>query len=132
MLPNTNLIFAVAVAERIRKRVAALALPYRSELKIGVHYGIATYPTDGKTVDFLLKVADLRLYQCREQANFPGAERRNYPRFCSGRDQRAPAAAGTPIPGPCPSSTSATAASRCARRRRRSGRAAGRVRSSGG
>jgi diguanylate cyclase (GGDEF)-like protein len=82
VLPNTNLIFAVAVAERIRKRVAALPLPYRSELKIGVHYGIATYPTDGKTVDFLLKVADLRLYQCREQANFPGAERRHYPRFC--------------------------------------------------
>jgi len=81
VLPNTNLLFAVAVAERIRKRVAALSLPYRSELKVGVHYGIATYPTDGKTVDFLLKVADLRLYQCREQANFPGAERREYPRF---------------------------------------------------
>jgi len=82
VLPNTNLLYAVTVAERIRKRVAALTLPYRSELRIGVHYGIATYPTDGKTVDFLLKVADLRLYQCREQANFPGAERRNYPRFC--------------------------------------------------
>ena len=81
VLPNTNLIHSVGVAERIRKRVAALALPYRSDLKIGVHYGIATYPTDGKTVDFLLKVADLRLYQCREQANFPGSERRNYPRF---------------------------------------------------
>lgn len=81
VLPNTSLLFAVAVAERIRRRVSALSLPYRSELKIGVHYGIATYPTDGKTVDFLLKVADLRLYQCREQANFPGAERRNYPRF---------------------------------------------------
>jgi diguanylate cyclase (GGDEF)-like protein len=81
ILPNTNLLFAVSVAERIRKRVAALNLPYRSELKIGVHYGIATYPTDGKTVDFLLKVADLRLYQCREQAKFPGSERREYPRF---------------------------------------------------
>jgi diguanylate cyclase (GGDEF)-like protein len=81
VLPNTNLLFAVAVAERIRRRVSALSLPYRSDLKIGVHYGIATYPTDGKTVDFLLKVADLRLYQCREQANFPGAERRSYPRF---------------------------------------------------
>jgi len=81
VLPNTNLLYAVAVAERIRKRVSALSLPHRSELRIGVHYGIATYPTDGKTVDFLLKVADLRLYQCREQASFPGAERRNYPRF---------------------------------------------------
>jgi len=81
VLPNTNLLYAVEVAERIRKRVSALPLPYRSDLRIGVHYGIATYPTDGKTVDFLLKVADLRLYQCREQANFPGAERRNYPRF---------------------------------------------------
>jgi diguanylate cyclase (GGDEF)-like protein len=81
VLPNTSLLFAVAVAERIRRRVAALSLPFRSELRIGLHYGIATYPTDGKTADFLLKVADLRLYQCREQANFPGAERRSYPRF---------------------------------------------------
>jgi diguanylate cyclase (GGDEF)-like protein len=81
VLPSTNLLYAVAVAERIRRRVSALSLPYRSDLKVGVHYGIATYPTDGRSVDFLLKVADLRLYQCREQANFPGAERRHYPRF---------------------------------------------------
>lgn len=81
VLPNTNLLFAVAVAERIRRRVATLALPLRTELKVGVHYGIATYPTDGKTGDFLLRVADLRLYQCREQSNFPGADRRSHPRF---------------------------------------------------
>jgi diguanylate cyclase (GGDEF)-like protein len=81
VLPNTNFLFAVAVAERIRKRVAALALPVRSMIKVGVHYGVATFPTDGKTADFLLKVADLRLYQCREQAHFPGAERRHHPRF---------------------------------------------------
>jgi diguanylate cyclase (GGDEF)-like protein len=81
VLPNTSFLFAVQVAERIRKRVSSLALPPRSDLKIGVHYGISTYPTDGKTAEFLLKVADLRLYQCREQSNFPGADRRSHPRF---------------------------------------------------
>ena len=28
-----------------------------------------------------MKVADLRLYQCREQARFEGTERREHPRF---------------------------------------------------
>ena len=28
-----------------------------------------------------MKVADLRLYQCREQAKFEGTERRQHPRF---------------------------------------------------
>lgn len=81
VLPNTDLITAFAVAERVRKRVSASALPVATGLTMGVHYGTAAFPTDGKTVDFLLKVADLRLYQCREQASFEGPERRHHPRF---------------------------------------------------
>ena len=81
VLPNTDLITAFAVAERVRKRVSASALPVATGLTMGVHYGTAAFPTDGKTVDFLLKVADLRLYQCREQSNFSGPERRSHPRF---------------------------------------------------
>jgi hypothetical protein len=42
---------------------------------------VASYPADGKTVDFLVKVADLRLYHCREQSAFAGPERRHFPRF---------------------------------------------------
>ena len=80
VLPNTDLLAALAVAERVRRKVAAIGFP-RGLIRIGLHYGSASYPADGKTVDFLLKVADLRLYQCREQAHFGGQERRRHPRF---------------------------------------------------
>jgi diguanylate cyclase (GGDEF)-like protein len=79
-LPNTDLFSAFAVAERIRLKVASSALPGRAGFTLGMHYGIASYPTDGRTVDFLLKVADLRLYQCREQSSY-SRDRRRHPRF---------------------------------------------------
>jgi len=81
VLPSTDLFSAFTVAERIRQKIASTALPAGSGVHVGLHYGIASYPGDGKTVDFLLKVADLRLYQCREQAKFEGTERRHHPRF---------------------------------------------------
>jgi diguanylate cyclase (GGDEF)-like protein len=81
VLPSTDLFAALTVAERIRSRLADTALPAGSGIHVGLHYGVASYPADGKTVDFLLKVADLRLYHCRKQASFDGEERRIYPRF---------------------------------------------------
>jgi diguanylate cyclase (GGDEF)-like protein len=81
VLPSTDLFAALTVAERIRSKLVDTALPAGSAVHVGLHYGVASYPADGKTVDFLLKVADLRLYHCREQASFEGEEKRNYPRF---------------------------------------------------
>ena len=81
VLPSTDLFSALTVAERIRAKIAESALPAGSGVHVGLHYGVASFPADGKTVDFLLKVADLRLYQCREQASFEGTERRHHPRF---------------------------------------------------
>jgi len=80
VLPNTDMYSAFAVAERIRRKVSTSALPGRPGFTLGMHYGIATYPADGRTADFLLKVADLRLYECREQSNFH-RDRRRHPRF---------------------------------------------------
>jgi diguanylate cyclase (GGDEF)-like protein len=80
VLPNTDMYSGFAVAERIRRGVAASALPGRRGFTLGMHYGLATYPTDGRTADFLLKIADLRLYQCREQSSFT-RDRRRHPRF---------------------------------------------------
>lgn len=80
VLPNTDMYSAFAVAERIRSKVSTSALPDRQGFTLGMHYGIATFPTDGRTADFLLKVADLRLYQCREQSAFH-SDRRRHPRF---------------------------------------------------
>lgn len=81
VLPSTDMFSALTVAERIRAKLADTALPSGSGVHVGLHYGVASYPADGKTVDFLLKVADLRLYHCREQAGFAGPERRHFPRF---------------------------------------------------
>jgi hypothetical protein len=58
-----------------------MSLPARGGPSLDLHYGVASYPHDGKSLDFLLKVADLRLYQCRSQSAWSGAERRSHPRF---------------------------------------------------
>ena len=85
VLPNTDMISALAVLERVRETVAAIPLAGRAGAALDLHYGVASYPNDGKSTDFLLKVADLRLYQCRSQSNFEanggGSGRRLHPRF---------------------------------------------------
>ncbi len=81
VLPNTDLISALAVLERVREKVADISLSGRAAPTIDMHYGVASYPNDGKSTDFLLKVADLRLYQCRSQSTFESGARRHYPRF---------------------------------------------------
>jgi diguanylate cyclase (GGDEF)-like protein len=81
VLPNTDMYSALAVAERVRERISAMALPARGGLMLDLHYGTASYPHDGRSTDFLLKVADLRLYQCRSQSGFGGVEHRLHPRF---------------------------------------------------
>ncbi len=83
VLPNTDMISALSVLERVRETVAAIPLAGRAGAALDLHYGVASYPNDGKSTDFLLKVADLRLYQCRSQSSFEagGSERRLHPRF---------------------------------------------------
>lgn len=81
VLPNTDMISALAVAERVREKIGAITLPARGGLALDLHYGVASYPQDGKSTDFLLKIADLRLYQCRSQSSFASSERRMNPRF---------------------------------------------------
>jgi diguanylate cyclase (GGDEF)-like protein len=83
VLPNTDMVNSLAIAERIRHRVAQIRLPRRADVKVGLHYGVASYPSDGRTLDFLIKMGDLRLYHCRQQssrkpAGHPG---RRHPRF---------------------------------------------------
>ena len=81
VLPNTDMISALAVMERVREKVADIPLSDRTATALDLHYGVASYPNDGKSTDFLLKIADLRLYQCRSQSAFEGSERRLHPRF---------------------------------------------------
>ena len=81
VLPNTDMFSALAVAERVREKIAAMALPARGGIALDLHYGIASLAHDGKSTDFLLKVADLRLYQCRSQSAFAASAHRLHPRF---------------------------------------------------
>lgn len=79
ILPNTTFMGSLAVAERIRNRVAKIQLPRRMGLQMGVHYGVATFPSDGRTVDFLVRTCDQRLYDCRRYNSDPRTRR--HPRF---------------------------------------------------
>ncbi len=81
VLPNTDMISALAVVERVRARIGVIPLSSRGGPALDLHYGIASYPHDGKSPDFLLKIADLRLYQCRSQSSFTSSTHRLHPRF---------------------------------------------------
>src|SRR5262249_42730774 len=81
VLPNTDMFSSLAVAERVREKIAAMALPGRGGLDLDLRYGGASSPPDVRSADFLLKVAALRLYQCRSQSAFGAAAHRLHPRF---------------------------------------------------
>jgi diguanylate cyclase (GGDEF)-like protein len=85
VLPQADFLSSVAVAERIRRRIAAQAPSIRAALSLDLYYGVASFPFDGKNADQLLATADARLYQCREQWEFDGGNRRRYPRFALDR-----------------------------------------------
>ena len=81
VLPNSDVVHSLAVAERIRHRVSAIRLPLRLGMKVGLNYGVATFPTDGRLLDFLLKMSDIRLYASKRQNGKPFEHTRRYPRF---------------------------------------------------
>jgi diguanylate cyclase (GGDEF)-like protein len=81
VLPNTDLVHGLAVAERIRARVAGIRLPLRIGLRPGLRYGVATYPTDARTPEFLIKVSDVRLYDSKRGESHDGPGKRRFPRF---------------------------------------------------
>ena len=80
VLPNTDLVHSLAVAERIRQRVSNIRLPLRVGLNVDLNYGIATYPADGRTFAFIMKMSDVRLYASKVNGHDTHKPRR-YPRF---------------------------------------------------
>lgn len=72
-----------------RQIVASLSQPYeidRSRLMIGASVGSATFPRDGRTVETLMRAADLALYQSKHQG---GGEVHAYqPRFEAEAEER--------------------------------------------
>jgi diguanylate cyclase (GGDEF)-like protein len=67
LLPHTDPLGALDVAERIRERVAGGRLDWQGE-KVGttVSVGVASYAGDDRTLDALVHDADLALYAAKK------------------------------------------------------------------
>ncbi len=81
VLPNSDIVHSLTVAERIRRRVATIRLPRQVGLRVGLSYGVASFPTDGRLLEFLLKMSDIRLYRSKQQATANYDHTRRFPRF---------------------------------------------------
>jgi diguanylate cyclase (GGDEF)-like protein len=81
VLPNSDVVNSLMVAERIRQKVSRIRLPLRVGLRLGINYGVASFPTDGRVLDFLLKMSDIRLYSSKQQSGTAFPRPRRYPRF---------------------------------------------------
>jgi diguanylate cyclase (GGDEF)-like protein len=64
VLPETPAEGAIDVAARIRSRLSAEAFPGG---KVTVSLGIAEFPADGETPDFVLRAADAALYRAKRE-----------------------------------------------------------------
>jgi len=66
-LPKTTKEQAKIVAERVRKKLSEsyLYIDEARRVKVTASFGVATFPDDGVTLDWLLKVADERLYKAK-------------------------------------------------------------------
>ena len=63
LLPNVAPAASLAIAERIRTKIAELQID--GEITITVSVGVASYPTDGHDIDGLFQAADIALYQAK-------------------------------------------------------------------
>lgn len=67
ILPETEKINALVIAERIRKKVEEQVLEFEgTTFGVTLSGGIASYPSDGKEVQELIHAADVALYQAKE------------------------------------------------------------------
>lgn len=71
VLPGTSVHEAAAVAERVRRAVAAHSFPTPegAGTKITMSIGVAGFPADGRTIDRLISRADEALFSAKEERN---------------------------------------------------------------
>ncbi len=66
VLPNTDDTGAKSIAERLRDEIENFSIHLNNQsIKTSASIGIACYPRDGDTLDFLLKAADAALYEAK-------------------------------------------------------------------
>jgi diguanylate cyclase (GGDEF)-like protein len=67
ILPETNKINALVIAERIRQQLEELEMEFAGQsFKITLSGGIASYPADAQDAKSLIHAADIALYQAKE------------------------------------------------------------------
>jgi len=67
ILPETEKMNALVIAERIRKKVEEAVLEFEGKtFNVTLSGGIASYPADGKEAQELVHAADVALYQAKE------------------------------------------------------------------
>jgi diguanylate cyclase (GGDEF)-like protein len=79
VLPETNEQKAIAVAEKLSKVVSADHHWQGALLKnigVGISFGVAAFPDDGRTADDLLVCADRRLYATKRRRSSPSRRRK--------------------------------------------------------
>ena len=62
VLPETDSTFALEVADRMRKRIAAQT----TEARITLSIGIAAFPQDGNNKNTLIEIADDACYEAKQ------------------------------------------------------------------
>ena len=70
ILPETDMVNATKVTEKLTKAIKAYSFPWREGNKekhsIGITFGIASYPQDAKTFEELVLVADKNFYEAKD------------------------------------------------------------------
>ncbi len=67
VLPDTDEMGALKISERIRKAIENFSIQLNTQkIKTSVSIGIASYPRDGDTPDFLIRAADAALYEAKK------------------------------------------------------------------
>ncbi|GAO37356.1 hypothetical protein SCT_2777 [Sulfuricella sp. T08] len=67
LLPDTDENGALNIAERLRQEIEEFSIQLNTQkIKTSASIGIASYPRDGDTPDFLMKAADAALYEAKK------------------------------------------------------------------
>ncbi len=67
LLPDTDENGALKIAERLREEIANFSISLNNQkINTSASIGIASYPRDGDTPDFLVKAADAALYEAKK------------------------------------------------------------------